>query len=216
MSHPHSYGRHPAADPRDRQYRLRGPRAASRRQSRFWHTGSWSDDQGDVPRCVGSSCAHWLASRPVKQWLAPQGIYELAQHLDEWEGNDYEGTSVRAGFKVLQLLGAIDEYRWTWDADDLAAHLLEVGPAVIGVDWYAGMDEPDERGVMTPRGELLGGHAVLVCGFTRHGDRFKIKNSWSQAWGRRGCAWLARCDLDQLLKDGGEAAAGVERKLRNR
>ena len=158
------YGREERADKRDKKFLLQS-NIITRRRSRTWSTYGWHGDQGKEGSCVGFGWCHWLHSQPIRQYLDPIGIYKLAQHLDEWEGTDYNGTSIRAGAKVLSHLGAIQEYRWTWDAEAIANHTLIQGPVVIGVKWYNDMNRPDNKGLMSVSGKLLGGHCVLIMGY---------------------------------------------------
>lgn len=206
-----SFGRYFAADERDKDYKV--AKIQSRWKRRTWNTGPYSGDQADTPECVGYAWAHWLHCNPIRQWMEPTGIYRLAQHLDEWEGEDYEGTSVRGGAKVLYELGAITEYRWTWDVEVAAAHVLEVGPLVIGVDMYEGMMWPGRGGLMHLTGEVLGGHAMLVYGVDVNKRLFRVKNSWGLDWGIAGCAAIGFDELQVLLDSDGECCCGVERKV---
>lgn len=203
-----SYGRDFAPDPRD--YAMAPVATACRR--RRWRDNQWSGDQGETPHCVGFAWAHWLASSPVSQFLNPDGIYELAQFLDEWEGEDYDGTSVRAGAKVLTRLGHVAEYRFTVDEAVLRGNVLDVGPVVIGVNWYAGMETPDRDGLVHPTGRLRGGHALLVVGYLP--GFYTLKNSWGLGWGLGGHAWIADERMQQLLNEDGEACLAVERKVK--
>jgi len=207
-----SFGRYEIADPRDGQYVFRA--GASKRTSRVWDTSRWSGDQKATPHCVGYGWAHWLDSSPIRQWMHPDGIYSIAKYLDEWEGIDYDGTSVRAGAKVLAQLGAISEYRWARNSGVVANHILETGPVVIGVDWYSGMSAPDSSHVMRPKGALEGGHCGLLCGYNGKTKMFKFKNSWGPGWGKGGYAYISVPDLGSLLFNGGEACVGVESKLK--
>ena len=202
-----TYGRDHAADYRD--YSLAAVRTT--RRSRKWRDSQWSGNQGSEPSCVGFAWAHWLTSSPISQFADPSGIYRLAQFLDEWEG-EYDGTSVRAGAKVLALLGHVAEYRFTVDEDVLRGNLLEVGPVVIGVNWYRGMENPDSDGVIVPKGRLLGGHALLIVGYKS--GRYTLKNSWEPDWGLAGHCLLAAEHLQRLLDEDGEACLATEQKVR--
>jgi len=202
------YGRDFAPDPRD--YAMTP--VASTRRRRKWRDNQWSGDQAQTPHCVGFAWAHWLASSPVSQFLDPHGIYELAQFLDEWEGEDYDGTSVRAGAKVLARLGHVAEYRFTVDEAVLRGNVLEVGPVVIGVNWYAGMDEPDRDGLVKPTGRLRGGHALLIVGYEP--GFYWLKQSWGLAWGKSGHCLIADEDVQTLLDEDGEACLAVEKQVR--
>lgn len=193
--------------------RVRG--AARLPVSKTWYDRGYHSDQGATPECVGHGWAHWLHASPFRQFLQPHGIYTMAQHLDEWEGTDYDGTSVRAGAKVLQMLGAIGEYRWATQVVPVAKHILANGPVVIGVNWYEGMEEPDPgTGLIRPTGEALGGHCACLIGFDGRRGQFKLKNSWGTEWGLGGYAWIGIADLQRLLDEDGEACCGLEQALK--
>jgi len=201
-------GRDFAADSRD--WAMTGQLTTRRR--RKWRDNQWSGDQGSEPSCVGFAWAHWLASSPVSQFLDPAGIYALAQHVDEWEGNDYDGTSIRAGAKLLNRLGHIEWYSFTTDEGAVRGNVLEVGPLVIGVNWYAGMEKPDRDGLIVPSGQLRGGHAILIVGYAP--GFYMLKNSWGLDWGLSGHCYLADQHLQELLDQQGEACLAVEKKVR--
>jgi len=203
-----TYGREYVADTRDRHYRLRTRRTT--RKYRYWRCGQVTD-QGAAPNCVGHAWANWLAASPVRQRpIAPDGIYTLAQYHDEWEGQDYEGTSVRGAAKVLTITGHISEYRWEWRLTPAIEYLLVSGPLVLGVNWYEGMEEPDLKGVIHADGRLLGGHAVLCYGANCSTQLVSIRNSWGRGWGDNGNCRISFADLDQLLSEDGECCAAVE------
>lgn len=203
-----AWGRDYVPDDRDLRYRLRP--AVSRRSRRTWRLGPVTD-QGAMPSCVGHAWAGWLAASPVRQRpIVPDGLYELAQHYDEWQGTDYEGTSVRGAAKLLRVTGHILEYQWAWEIDRALNHALETGPLVLGCNWYAGMVEPDEQGFIRPTGKLLGGHAVLIYSMDAKIGRAGIRNSWGPDWGEAGNCLLALEELERLLGEDGECATATE------
>lgn len=205
------FGRRCVIDLRDEEYPFR--RASSKRTSHYWQS-RYHGDQGDDPYCVGFAWAHWLEANPLCQQLPGDGIYRLAKYLDNWNGENYEGTSVRAGAKVLGILKYIREYRWATTVTPVVNTILAVGPVVCGVDWHEGMMSPDAKGVIHATGEVVGGHAVLLDGVSKPRRMVRVKNSWGTNWGRNGRAWLSFADLHDLLGSLGEACLGVERKPR--
>src|SRR3972149_465973 len=100
----------------------------SKRRKRHWRRGMILD-QGDTPTCVGHAWAGRLLA-PPQHFLNPVGLYLLSQHRDEYEGENYEGTSVRGGAAVLKSLGLISAYEWVRTIDALIYPLLEHGPIV--------------------------------------------------------------------------------------
>src|SRR5688572_23619901 len=92
-------------------------------------------DQGAYPHCVGYAWRGWMMAAPLmtKDGPAAAAIYHEAQHVDEWEGTNYDGTSVRAGAKVLASAGRINEYAWAWNAQTVADWILDDrGTVVLG------------------------------------------------------------------------------------
>lgn len=136
--------------------------------------------------------------------------YQRAQTMDEWPGEDYDGTSVRAGAKVLQDTGFISEYRWAWDGMEAIRAVLDIGPVVVGTNWYEGMFEPNDRGLVVPSGSIAGGHAYLIDGANLNRGLVRLKNSWSKSWGRGGRAVMTITDFSRLISEDGEACLATE------
>lgn len=212
-------GRRAAPDARDRLYPMRSvlPARLPARTWRYWNADGWWGDQGATPHCVGYAWTHYVEDGP-RTWsgpapiIDPDELYAEAQTVDEWEGEDYDGTSVRAGAKILQEGGWIAEYRWAMSLRDVLDALLHVGPVVVGTVWYESMFTPDEHGLMLvdPASGVAGGHAYVLNGANERRRRARMKNSWGRAWGRRGYAEIAYDDLERLLADDGEACLAIE------
>ncbi len=207
-------GRIAAPDERDQQYLLRAVMPAAQPLPRYRHyrTGKVLD-QGPYPHCVGYAWKQWLASAPLMTKTGPeaQQIYHECQKVDEWPGENYDGTSVRAGAKVLQAMGHIQEYRWAWSVEDLRQWVLGGnGSVVLGTLWYQGMSYPDKYGMVSPTGRVLGGHAYLLVGYNDLRGVFTCVNSWSKSWGDGGRFRIAGEAVQRLLDQDGEACCGVE------
>jgi hypothetical protein len=197
-------------DERDQRFQLRRllPQEPSPLAYRYWwDNGIWLD-QGLTSQCVAYSWTHRLADAPSLKdpgrLLAPDQLYWRAQVADEWPGEDYDGTSIRAGAKVLQSMGYIGSYYWSYDLATTVETILRLGPVVIGTYWYEGMDTPDRLGLVHPSGLNYGGHAYVLNGVSRNTRRFRIKNSWGRSWGREGRAFLSFDDFETLLAQDGE------------
>lgn len=210
-------GRISVKDERDKKFLMKAvvPQQ-SQRTYRYWWDGGWWGNQGNSPQCVAYAWIHWLEDGGVTQKSAPApilhppGLYEACQRNDEWVGENYDGTSVRAGAKVLKQEGFIAEYRWTWDVETLANAVLEKGPVVVGSTWYSDMFYPNSKGLITATGSDLGGHAYVINGVNKKMELFRIKNSWGREWGKNGHAYIYFQDMQRLLDENGEAALAVE------
>lgn len=214
-----SLGRLPSPDTRDRAYLLPRRSASYVPRRRLWYTRGVLD-QLDKPHCVAFSWSKWLTTHPVKNSLGePEAAFYLdCQRNDAWPGEDYEGTSVRAGANQLKARGFISEYRWAFDSATALDHVLGVGPMVVGTTWWQEMLDPDPHGYIAADGGNMGGHAWLVIGADRDrpnpdGSRGAIRmiNSWGPNWGpQHGRAWVTFADFEILIADGGEACAATE------
>jgi len=176
-------------------------------------------DQGSEGACVGFSTTAAILASPHKNKLKDAqdfalGAYKFAQFIDVWEGEDYDGTSVLAGAKVMHKLGMIDSYSWCFNTNDIVTALHQFGPVVLGIPWYSDMYETDKRHFVNIGGDLVGGHAIMVYGYhprkydyaTRsRGPVFYWRNSWGKEYGRNGTGYIRKKDLDTLMSQQGEA-----------
>jgi hypothetical protein len=214
------FGRLYIPDPRDAKYPIRQCLAKLQKKRmpirRLWRDDFWTGDQGDLPACVGYSWTGWLEAAPVRPittkspCINPVLVYKEAQKVDEWPGENYQGTSVRAGAKVLQSRGYIKSYHWALVIQDIIQAVLMLGPVVVGTDWYAQMSDLRPGNIMRARGELLGGHAYLLSGADRRRKLFRVRNSWGLNWGKKGRAVIPFNDMARLLQAQGEACLAIE------
>lgn len=213
-----SLGRIHAPDPRDKQHMMHAvlPKRVTI-ASKIWSPGIILD-QGDKPQCVAYSWTGFLLATPTRTRIGELGgsssytdaLYRRAQAIDEWPGEDYDGTSVRAGAKALAEQKRLSEYVWAFDADTLKRFVLTRGPAVIGINWYDTMFAPNAAGFLVIDGPLAGGHAILVLGYSTNKKAFRLLNSWGGSWGQKGRAWLRDADMQRLIAEDGEACSAIE------
>jgi hypothetical protein len=224
-------GRRYAVDDRDKNYLAKRPRKPrglplGAVTYRNWNDTTWRGDQGNTAQCVAYSAVHRIENSPKTYTaagpvVAPATVYNAARAIDEWPGTDYEGTSVRAGAKVMLAKGFIKEYRWVPDMATFIDLVHYTGPVIVGSIWWWSMFTPrwvkDAQG--TYRWTLVidesdgdaGGHAWLVNGVNRVSKTFRMLNSWGSSWGLNGHAWVSFDTMEQLVfGQWGEACLYVE------
>lgn len=216
------FGRRPSVpDPRDADYPIRAllPPTPSARIFRYWNQQGWWGDQGESPQCVAYASLHWLADGPVTQHAGPSPVvdptvlYHECQLLDEIPGINYDGTTTRGAAKAMEARGYLESYHWGHTLDDVVQCLLELGPVLIGTNWYSGMMEPDEAGIIRVIGPVLGGHETVLNGVNTHAELVRGKNSWGRSWGHGGNYYLRFADLARLLEEEGEVLLAKERAV---
>lgn len=244
MAREFGLGRLYAPDERDRHYTL-GPDAmkllqqakapASRKMPykegpRLFQIG---------PVCVGASCRGLLNAAPimVKPNTGPSmyHFYAAAQRLDEWPGENYDGSSVRGGCKALQQQGYIQSYLWLDTRPSaVEASLLTMidfmrlgyGTVIVGTNWYLSMDDVDGDGYILSPGTTetpVGGHAYRINWYDEKRNAFLVVNSWGYLWGEedpdgtpgpyKGTAWMRAPLMRRLMVEEGEAACPTEVKV---
>lgn len=218
----------PLHDPRSRNFPIRGARPEPRVKSKAWKVPD-PLDQGYEGACVGYGWTHEALSTPVPVDLKrvkaidiPVGdtvakrVYREAQKIDEWAGENYEGTSVNAGAKVMRTLGVLKEWRWAFGISDVIYGVLTTGPVVLGIPWFEDMYEAPD-GIVRVGGPMVGGHCILARAVAERGRVFPDEdavgwlNSWGPTYGKNGLAWIRASDLSNLLRQDGEAAVPFRR-----
>lgn len=118
-------------------------------------------NQGNEGACVGFA-ASWAQSIHNKRFYDAFWLYHEAQKIDEWAGEDYDGTSVRAGFDVLRNVGhkelhdprhrhvpelhhGVVTNRWAYTVDEMRTAVQQGIPVVMGTNWYTLFDNPQPR-----------------------------------------------------------------------
>ena len=230
-----TFDRIPKFDERSRNFRAVAGLEPHPLRSYTWGfpVPTWLD-QGQEGACTGFAWAHELACRPAVVPATDElalRIYHRGQQLDEWEGEDYSGTSVLAGAKAVSELqnthgqSLLKSYRWVFGLDDLVRVLGYRGPVVLGINWYSGMWATDEDGFVRVEGEKSGGHAILARGirlFWQGEGRtladvdlersfVLLRNSWGQSWGLNGDCKVSLNDMDMLLQQDGEGCVPLVR-----
>lgn len=151
-----------------------------------------------------------LAAPLVPPMASPRMLYEMAKLNDQWPGEDYEGSSIRAALKGFFNNGACSEdlapyvegeKAWHLSKDhsedarklglgayfrlrpqiiDYHAALNETGVIYVSAMVHRGWQNPD-KGDIVPSNLTEGGHAFIIVGYDEAG--FLIQNSWGEKWG---------------------------------
>ena len=217
---PHPLGRVYIPDERDKNYLIENKLKLKNTilTTKYWDADEWWGNQENTPQCVGYAWAHWIEDGPVKHEgispiINPTLIYKEAQKLDEWVGENYNGTSVRGAAKYLKSTNKISSYLWTYNINVLIDTVLTKGPVVVGTNWYRSMFFPDKNGLIRVTGKLTGGHAYVINGVDKNKKLFRIKNSWGKNWGKSGHAFISFSDMEKLIKQNGEVCLAIENKF---
>lgn len=208
----------PSFDPASKMFNIRALLTTDSPRSYTWGCTT-NLDQGQEGACVGFGWSHEAAAKP-RLWnvtnISAHNLYKKAQTLDEWPGENYEGTSVLAGAKASQQVGYIGEYRWAFSTPDALAAISRHGPGVIGIWWKSGMWRPDLGGYIRYTGTKEGGHCILVRGVSVRRGVVLLHNSWGPGWGGTqwgpGTALMTWDDFSAALQDEGECCIPVVRK----
>lgn len=188
-------------------------------------------NQGSSSACTGyalATVAYYLLTRrkgvipkpgEAEEQVSPWMFYELAKRYDEWEGEEYEGSSARGAIKAWHKHGVCASDLWKYSESNLltieriqdalkrplgayfrvnhkdivALHsaITEVGVLYATAVIHDGWQEPNNKGIikLKSRTQKLGGHAFVIVGYDDSG--FWIQNSWGTDWGNDGFAHIS-------------------------
>ena len=155
-----------------------------------------TSDQGQTSQCAAYATAGQIE---VKNWkrlhypaqIDPGPIYAEAKRLD---GDNGSGTSLdnaaQAAINLGLITGEPKFINKDMDSIKFAVHTNEicVGGFLITDEWNYVNSQTGEIS-SSASASVLGGHAVLICGYDQ--DGIYIQNSWSPDWGLYGFAILS-------------------------
>ncbi|MBR7799869.1 C1 family peptidase [Undibacterium fentianense] len=120
----------------------------------------------------------------AKHGLCPEAHWPYRAHRFAEQPPEY-------AYETAQRHQSIAYQRLPQDLKCLQACLADGYPFVLGITVFEAFDSAQlaRRGVLSlPRqGEKkLGGHAVLIVGYSNRSERFLVMNSWGSRWGQQG------------------------------
>lgn len=191
-------------------------------------------NQGTEGACTGFGLAAVINLLNKKRKnpiiVSPRMLYEMAKKFDEWEGEEYSGSSCRGAIQGWANMGVCEEELWPYSPEnpghlsvnaaknarsntigayyrltarisDYHAALNETGAIFCSANVHEGWSDPMAKtGEIPFRSKMIGGHAFALIGYNSRG--FWVQNSWGEDWGKGGLAlWLYE-DWEQNLMDG--------------
>lgn len=156
-------------------------------------------------------------------------LYEMAKRHDEWEGENYSGSSCRGAIKGWYNMGVAEESLWSYEANKPGQFSLDAAKdarkTTVGAyyrlnhrvsDFHAAINEAGvvfcsarvhqgwakdavKDGLITDHPEHAGSHAFALVGYDHRG--FWIQNSWGSQWGKDGLAIWTYEDWQKNVQD---------------
>jgi len=154
-------------------------------------------------------------------------LYEMAKRHDEWEGEEYSGSSCRGAIQGWHHTGAAEDHYWKYVAgrpghltvdaaknarnttigayyrvdhriSDFHAALNETSVLYCSAQVHEGWASPED-GVIPFSEDPTGGHAFAIVGYDERG--FWVQNSWGEDWGHDGLAIWTYEDWQRNIQD---------------
>ena len=191
-------------------------------------------DQGTEGACTGFGLAatiNYLNQGKRKSTrVSARMLYEMARKFDEWDGDEYSGSSCRGAMRGWQNMGVCDNDLWPYEdgdeselnlqqsenarqntpgayyrlshrVEDFHAALNEVGILYVSASVHEGWYASNiEDGVIPFHNKIIGGHAFAIVGYNDQG--FYVQNSWGKKWGVKGIALWTYEDWRENISDG--------------
>lgn len=154
-----------------------------------------TSNQKNTSKCVAMALAGWLEynrwkNDGITKQIDPDPIYSRAKQIDEIVG---EGTTLEAGLQAIQDLGLVsanqvNNIRSVSYPGDVKRAIHKYGVVLAAFDATSNWQFANKNGWIEPGGNSIGGHAVILCGYSDI-DKipyFSLQNSWGENQGWRG------------------------------
>jgi len=194
-------------------------------------------DQGQEGACTGFGLAatvnfllinHADRSLHPAETVSARMLYEMAKRYDEWEGENYEGSSIRGAMKGWHKHGVCSGSLWPYSTDrvgtltpqaqldaldrplgkyfrvrhhhldQMHSALVETGVLYASAQVHAGWNRVDRRTGCIPFLDEMIGGHAFAI-VGYDRDGFWVQNSWGDEWGLEGFCHLT---YDDWLENG--------------
>lgn len=171
-----------------------------------------TENQKDTPWCAAFSTSHWMSN--IKWRITDrlplynaEDIYKKAKQIDGFP--DQDGTTLTATLQVvrdeMKMFDPSCEIQTFYGPDGVESikyAIHKFGCCLLGFlitqEWYnVTFDNSEIKGIDST---ILGGHAVLACGYNKFG--VIIQNSWGEGWGEYGYAIVSWDAVRKYLQYG--------------
>lgn len=163
-------------------------------------------DQGEEGACTFFGHSAVVNAGPVKPAKPLTNAdafagYERAKQIDEWPGEDYDGTSNQAAAKVMREQGYYEAFVWAANPEEMKAWILSGrGPVAFTTEWRTGMYQTDRDGILRFVGDYVGGHLMACIGY-RPGF-YVAQNSWGLGFGHDGICYIPDEEMVKMYRSG--------------
>ena len=155
-----------------------------------------SSNQGASPSCAGLAMAGYVEwwqwkYRRIRKQVDGQAIYDVAKTIDGQP--DEEGTTLEAVVRAARQMDLIPVDMASLKVvrvDNVKAALHRYGPMLSGFIIHEGWEKATADGWINTSGNVLGGHAVVLTGYSDvdKPQHFDIQNSRGALYGWKGMA----------------------------
>lgn len=215
-------GRHVKHDDRSRNYPIRAlVNESLQPATKVWTRHVPAFNQGDIGSCTGNAECGLLMTEPfftptrnLKEADAVD-LYSLATHIDPVDGQSYPPNDTgSSGLDICQAAiqkGYISAFHHGFTLQEIFQYLSQVGPVILGMNWYDSFDKPDSRGVISisPSAGVRGGHETEIAEIHVEDTLVGVWNSWGPDWGDGGKFYLSFDTFGQLMSEDGDVTASV-------
>lgn len=190
-------------------------------------------DQGDLGSCTGNAALGCLGTGIFYDTV--RALFDDPARADEWDESEavtiygdatkldaYDGTyppldTGSDGLSVAKVCvnrGYIAGYEHAFGVQNALYALME-RPLLVGMNWYDSFFEPDRFGEVRieKTARVVGGHEVVLDGYTASQGQFHFTNSWGEGWGQAGRFSMAGEIFERLLDEHGDVTVFTPRTL---
>lgn len=165
-------------------------------------------NQGDTPECAARSeaavlsASYWREKNVKLEFDAPK-MYRRAKFYDK---NNEPGTTLDSMLHVVTTESFIPTGEIPTITTESLLHTADLPFAIhkrgflwVGLQITDAWMNCGSDGRIADGGKLLGGHAVVVVGYSIPCQTIKILNSWGPGWGDKGFCYLSFAEFEREL-----------------